>query len=33
MALEGYDDIKTNDLIEAYLLEEKKRKLESDQTF
>jgi translation initiation factor IF-2 len=33
MALEGYDDIKANDLIEAYLLEEKKRKLESDQTF
>jgi translation initiation factor IF-2 len=33
MALEGYDDIKTDDLIEAYLLEEKKRKLESDQTF
>jgi len=33
MALEGYDDIKANDLIEAYLLEEKKRKLESDQAF
>ena len=28
MALEGYDDIKNNDLIEAYLLEEKQRKLE-----
>ena len=28
MALEGYNDIKNNDLIEAYLLEEKQRKLE-----
>lgn len=29
MALENFNDIKTNDLIEAYILEEKKRKLES----
>lgn len=28
MALENFNDIKTNDLIEAYILEEKKRKLE-----
>ena len=28
MALENYNDIKVGDLIEAYLLEEKKRKLE-----
>ena len=30
MALEGYNDIKNNDLIEAYILEEKQRKLEAD---
>lgn len=30
MALEGYDNIKNSDLIEAYLLEEKKRKLETE---
>ncbi len=29
MALEGYDDIKNSDLIEAYILEQKERKLES----
>ena len=29
MALEGYNDIKNNDLIEAYILEQKERKLES----
>jgi translation initiation factor IF-2 len=33
MALEGFNDIKNNDLIEAYILEEKKRKLEVDTTF
>ncbi len=33
MALENYDDIRINDVIEAYILEEKKRKLETDQTF
>ena len=33
MALESFNDIKNNDLIEAYILEEKKRKLEVDQTF
>lgn len=32
MALENYNDIRVNDIIEAYILEEKKRKLESDQT-
>jgi len=30
MALEGFDDIKVNDIIEAYLLEEKKRTLDSE---
>ncbi len=29
MALEGYNNIQNNDLIEAYLLEEKKRTLET----
>jgi translation initiation factor IF-2 len=29
MALEGHNDIKNNDLIEAYILEKKERKLES----
>jgi translation initiation factor IF-2 len=29
MALEGFNDIKVSDLIEAYILEEKKRKLEA----
>ncbi len=33
MALEGFNDIKNNDLIEAYLLEEKKRKLEENKNF
>lgn len=33
MALEGYNDIKVGDLIEAYLLEEKQRKLETENTF
>ena len=33
MGLEKYDDIKNNDIIEAYHLEEKKRKLEESQTF
>ena len=33
MALEGFNDIKSNDLIEAYLLEEKKRKLEENTNF
>ena len=28
MALEGYDNIRNDDIIEAYLLEEKARKLE-----
>lgn len=32
MALEGYHDIKNNDLIEAYILEKKERKLENNQT-
>lgn len=32
MALENYNDIKVNDIIEAYILEEKARKLESDLT-
>ena len=32
MALEGFNDIKNNDLIEAYVLEEKKRKLEASET-
>ncbi len=32
MALEGYDDIKNSDLIEAYILEQKERKLESSTT-
>lgn len=31
MALEGFNDIKNNDLIEAYLLEEKARKLDESQ--
>jgi translation initiation factor IF-2 len=30
MALEGFNDIKANDLIEAYILEEKARKLETE---
>ncbi len=33
MALEGYNDIKNNDLIEAYILEQKERKLETANTF
>lgn len=33
MALENYNDIRVNDIIEAYILEEKKRKLESEQNF
>jgi translation initiation factor IF-2 len=32
MALDGYHDIKSNDLIEAYILEKKDRKLESSIT-
>ncbi|MDP7319887.1 MAG: translation initiation factor IF-2 [Bacteriovoracaceae bacterium] len=32
MALEGYNDIKNNDLIEAYILEQKERKLENSST-
>lgn len=32
MALENYNDIKVNDIIEAYILEEKARKLDTDQT-
>lgn len=32
MALEGHDNIKTGDLIEAYLLEEKARHLETEST-
>jgi translation initiation factor IF-2 len=32
MALEGYDDIKNEDLIEAYILEQKERKLEATTT-
>ena len=30
MALEGFNDIKNNDLIEAYILEQKQRKLDAD---
>lgn len=33
MGLENFNDIKVSDLIEAYILEEKKRKLEQTQTF
>lgn len=31
MALEGFNDIKNNDLIEAYILEQKQRKLEASE--
>ena len=33
MALEGYNDIKNNDLIEAYILEQKERKLEVNDNY
>ena len=32
MALEGFNDIKSNDLIEAYVMEEKKRTLVAEAT-
>jgi len=33
ISLENFDDIKVQDIFEAYIMEEKKRKLENTQTF